>query len=409
MKSLLFISLFVPVLAFGFGPHVPLDLSIEETQKLWETRKGQKDTQTEPHIQKAIKGGEILNKWLAKINENRRSDNQLRLTSSNSRGSGIPINKPGKYGPKTLKADLEKVLAESPKEMLDVIYNGKEITGKNPITDELFIQHGRKISRLYQYAVRWETVIKPWMSYFKQNKRRDVRGFYYLEREENLKEKLDNFSNLSNEDQKRLGGYLKQTCINNNVSKNICNSRFKRALKKKALYEFKVEHWQGAKKNWDSFFKISNPRKDVKWDSSTPNTMKVIFKDPKNERIANWLKENIEDEFQTDTWQMEFNFVKGGLGVAYLKFKPNVTPHVTGGNIIVMDANASIEEYSVQWTIRHEYGHILRLPDCYIEFYDEEEELAVNYQFDVTDLMCSRSGDFNKRIYDELKRVYYKK
>ena len=49
-----------------------------------------------------------------------------------------------------------------------------------------------------------------------------------------------------------------------------------------------------------------------------------------------------------------------------------MTPHVNrlGGNVIVMDAAASIEVYAIRWAIRHEYGHVLGLPDCYFEFYD---------------------------------------
>lgn len=73
-----------------------------------------------------------------------------------------------------------------------------------------------------------------------------------------------------------------------------------------------------------------------------------------------------------------------------------------------MDSNTDIQEYGVRWTIRHEFGHILRLPDCYTEFYDTKEQVMVNYQLDTTDLMCSRAGLMNERIYQELKKHYQK-
>ena len=79
-----------------------------------------------------------------------------------------------------------------------------------------------------------------------------------------------------------------------------------------------------------------------------------------------------------------------------------------GGNQIVMDSNQPIEEYESQWTIRHEFGHVLGLPDCYHEFYDTNLEAYVNYQLDVTDLMCSRAGNMKERIYTELKKAYGK-
>lgn len=413
MKYIFALGLFAPFMLFAGGPHLELDLSFEESQKLWKEHKvnskykNLKESKTEPHIAKAIAGGETLGQWLKKINENRRSDNQLLLTSSSSRGSGIPIDKPSKYGPKTIKTRLEKILSEAPKEILEVIYNSASMPNKNPVTDEVFIEHGRKISRLYQTAVRWETTIKKWLPWYKKNQRRDVRGFYYLNKETDLNQKLGGFKNLSAEEQKSIKSHLVKLCLNDGASSEKCKKALKKSVRKNKLVKFKDKYWASAIKNWNSFWEIASPRKDVVWNSTSPNTMKVTFKDPKNETISQWLKENIEDEFKTDTWQLEFNLKKGGLGISHLKFKPGVTPHVTGGNTIVMDANSSIEEYSVKWTIRHEYGHILRLPDCYVEFYDEEEQVAVNYQLDVTDLMCSRSGDFNKRIYDELKKVYY--
>jgi hypothetical protein len=73
-----------------------------------------------------------------------------------------------------------------------------------------------------------------------------------------------------------------------------------------------------------------------------------------------------------------------------------------------MDSNQPIEEYESQWTIRHEFGHVLGLPDCYHEFYDVNARAYVNYQLDITDLMCSRAGNMNERIYKELKEAYEK-
>jgi hypothetical protein len=72
-----------------------------------------------------------------------------------------------------------------------------------------------------------------------------------------------------------------------------------------------------------------------------------------------------------------------------------------------MDGNRNIDEYSARWTIRHEYGHVLGFPDCYLEFYDVETETMINYQLDITDLMCSRRGAFKVNHFDQLKAAYF--
>jgi hypothetical protein len=75
---------------------------------------------------------------------------------------------------------------------------------------------------------------------------------------------------------------------------------------------------------------------------------------------------------------------------------------------ITMDSTSSMDEWDVQWTIRHEFGHSLGLPDCYVEFYDDNEQAMVNYQLDTTNLMCSRRGELQQIHVDELKKAYYR-
>jgi len=106
------------------------------------------------------------------------------------------------------------------------------------------------------------------------------------------------------------------------------------------------------------------------------------------------------------SWQLRLDFVKvQGPRTPFVVFEPGITPHVSFPGIY-MDSNAPLTEYDVQWTIRHEFGHVLGLPDCYMEFYDTDIEAMVSYQLDVTNLMCSRRGHIQQTHYDELKRIY---
>ena len=93
---------------------------------------------------------------------------------------------------------------------------------------------------------------------------------------------------------------------------------------------------------------------------------------------------------------------------SFLVFEDGAVPHVNqvGGNTITLDANTPTDEYSVQWTLRHEFGHLLGFKDCYLEFYDHVEKQFVNYQLDLTDIMCSEAGNFTAHHSSELRRVY---
>jgi len=255
--------------------------------------------------------------------------------------------------------------------------------------------------------------MKPWLSQMAQRRVRDVRGYYYLKNLKDLDYQLENIEIFTTDEINKTILALEQICINTEGLEDDCDKAVDKAYQTKSLKKFKDKYWNNAIRNWNVFFKIFSPRKDIVWKESAPGVMNVVFKDPKNPIIANWLKENVEDEFQLQNknWGLELTFIKGRLGkrTAYLEFQPNVTPHVTGGNVIVMDSNTPLEEYNVKWTIRHEFGHILSLPDCYHEFYVKEKNVMINYQLDTTDLMCSRAGQMNDRIYEELKKAYLKK
>lgn len=391
---------------------LPLDMTMKEYQKhlqsLVRTKSARLDKQNVA-IQKSIDAGTRLLDWINLVNKNRDQAHKVRLTSKGG-SRGIPIENPSEYGPKVIEIKLDKLLQNIPLKLKNVLFLNGDMSSKLPVSDDVFIKWGRKLSSLYQTSIRW-TSLSRWLGYYSQRKRRDVRGFYHLKNWKNLEDDLSGFDTLSSKNQNLLKEYLYGLCLNNNKLESFCQRELQTAVLNNDLVSFKDKFWIGGENTWKSFFEISRPRRDVNWSSKYPDTMEVVFKKPKNDKIAKWLKENVEDEFRLEElgFQLKMKFIEGKYGTSHLEFKPNVTPHVTGGDKIVMDAKTDIEEYGVRWTIRHEYGHILRIPDCYHEFYDSEKELMINYQLDVTDLMCSRAGKMNERIYKELKRAYLKK
>jgi len=410
MKKLFLISTFLILTISAYAaPDLPLEMSFQEYQEYYKSFSSIKsDEPTDNNVKQSITGGQKMNAWLGKINANRSDDNKVRLTSK-SYQRGIPVDKPSKYGPSTIEKRLNDLKKNMPKNLFSIIYGLKEILNHPNGSDEDFIKWARKSSDLYQTAVRWSGSQR-WLSHYEKRRVKDVRGYYYLKDLKDLDYQLKNFKTLSIEQQEKLKEALFGICLNDIKRDKRCRKNIINAAKKNTLTSFKKRYWAAAVANWHTFWRISNPRNDVKWPSSNLSEMRITFKDPKNALIANWLRDNIEDEFKfaPENWNLKMDFVSSGLGTAYLEFKANVTPHVSGGNKVVMDKNTDIEEYSVKWTIRHEYGHILRLPDCYFEFYDKTRKLMINYQLDVSDLMCSRAGFMNERIYKELKRVYFK-
>lgn len=405
----LILCLFISFNAFAL-PHIPLDLTFEESQKwLQEIQKQNLKMKYEPFVKESIDGGEKLSNWIKLINANRDPQNVIRLTSPETQRR-IPIEAPSIYGPSTIDTRYNNLIQTIPAYLKNIIYGQGNITETIKIADAEFIKWGRLVSGLYQTAVRW-TGMKPFLAQMTRRRENDVRGYYYLKNLENLDYKLENFELSTADEQDKILEALETLCINTAGLDDGCDKEVARANSKNELLKLKNRYWNNGARNWKRFFTIYSPRKDVEWKQSAPGVMKVVFKDPKKPEIAQWLKENVEDEFKlkAEGWQLEMNYIRGRWGTARLEFRPNVTPHVTGGNKIVMDANTALEEYNVRWTIRHEFGHILRLPDCYHEFYLPKENLMINYQLDTTDLMCSRAGQMNERIYNELKRVYLKK
>ena len=387
--------------------HLEIELSSKESHNKWieHTQTNFTNSGMSSSIEMATSAGIRLHEWLDVLNSTRK-DNPIKLTSSKTR-KGYPIENPKIYSPTIVQNRITELLSEFPPSMKEIIFEGSDFSAELPeeLTEETFIKKAYLLDRIYQAAVRWETVMKPSMRYYKSRLWQDVRGIYGLKKLENLVDKLENFDSQTDEVKSIINYGLKGICVNNRIKASRCETIVNSDTPRISLYKRYIDR---AERNWQSFFKLQNPRRDVVWESE--NEMKVTFADPKDERIASFLKDNIEDEFRFGDWRLSMEFVPLSWGVSRLEFKSGVTPHVNklGGNIITMDKAASIDEYDIQWTIRHEYGHVIGLPDCYFEFYDEQNQMGVSYQIDTTDLMCSRAGNFNERLYKELKSNYYR-
>jgi hypothetical protein len=345
--------------------------------------------------------------WLTFINSRRDSQNKLELSTPETQ-QGIPITSP-RISNRTMIADGWEGLKETLSSVVyDVLINQKSFTTDLGVSDEQFLREIRSVDHYYQRASRW-LLQEPYLDMYARESIYDVRGYYYLQQEPDLAEKLNVFDTLTEAKRNDLRTWLVMECVNATSIKSTCEADFNTAVQSHKVLEYHQQYVILAQDMWDSFFRIDAFRNDVTWTSQQPNKMVIPFRDPQAPAVSAWLSDNIQDEFRWGGWALNLSFQPNGDdSMTHIVFKEGATPHVNelAGSEITMDGNRHINEYSSRWTIRHEYGHVLGLPDCYIEFYDREAEVMINYQLDITNLMCSRRGKFQQKHFDELKRVY---
>jgi hypothetical protein len=388
-------------------PHLDLEMSSEEYRHhLKHLSKNKTLAADDPAITASLKLGERLSKWIAKINGSRPADAGIRLTSPQTR-RGIPIDAPSIYSPSIIKTGAQKILSELPEAMKFVITSDIELPTSTGLDDETFIKHARLLDRNYQSAARYKSV-NAYRGEYEAAASEDVRGYFYLKQNNISAESLKDVAGIPADQVAPIKAALTKICFNKERDYENCENKLEKAFKSNTLGAFFTKYFSTAQKIWNNFFVIpaNAVRSDVNWSGTV---MTVPFNTPSIAKFVPYLQVNIEDEFRFADWALKMNFGTFGDGPR-LVFQPGVVPHVNGlgGNQIVMDSNQPIEEYESQWTIRHEFGHVLGLPDCYHEFYDTNLEAYVNYQLDISDLMCSRAGNMKERIYTELKKAYGK-
>jgi hypothetical protein len=353
------------------------------------------------YVEMMIKAGTQNMSWLKYMNEDR--PDKIALTKPGEL-TAYPIETPSVYSPATIEKSYKDLIAQVPENMRKIIFEGAEFTKEPGLALEDYIKWAKKVDRAYQTASRWK-LISPSLYWYTQNAVNDVRGYYYLGKEENLQQKLTGWAQLSNDDQTRLGNWLVQVCTNVVQNKSACQQNLMSATAQNKVAEYYAQYNPGSKELWDGYFNLEASRQDFVWTHANENLLTVPFHSTEA-KVQDYLKTNIEDEWKWNDWQLRLNFTDDAD--IHVIFVPGATPHVDGinGNTITMDDNAPLTEWDVQWTIRHEFGHVVGFPDCYVEFYDEDAQQMVNYQLDITNLMCSRKGKFKQVHYDEMRKKY---
>jgi hypothetical protein len=419
----IFIGLFVGSLAHAHtsavqegadAPHLELELDSRTYRKLLEqpTTGLRLHNQVTPlaDLSDLIALGKRNLDFLDHLNSKRPADQKLQLTSP-ALQPGYPIDAPKESSPRILRERLAQLRSEIPAELRQVLLEGAAFPDHINLDDITYLTWARRLDGIYQGASRW-TLQEPYLAAYRARSTKDVRGFYALKSLPDWRDTLARWEALSETEKSLFRPSLLGICANSLQDWSVCRTEMRRAETGRTVLNFVERHWSKAQELWDSYFKLGGRRSDITWRRDQPLLAMIPFKDPRDSSVKNWLLSNIEDEWRWLGWQLRLNFQSNntGWGTTEVRFVPGATPNVNGlgGSIITMDANQNLEEYGTRWTIRHEFGHVLGLPDCYIEFYDDTKEVMVSYQLDLDNLMCSRRGKIQQIHFDELKRAYFR-
>lgn len=412
MKSLILIAVLASSTVFA-RPHLDLEMTSKEylhhLSKMPKKSNKNKFNSEDLQIERFLAIGKRNLQWVDFVNSTRSPENRLSLSSPATQ-AGNPVSNPRTYNFRIIKDKWDILIALLPKPLKKVVIEGAPFTADIGVTDREFIEWLFQVDSAYQIAARYKMML-PWKEEMKQGVAQDVRGYVNLITEENLDEKLQNWEALPEMTKTRFTRDLGMICLNSGKDRASCSQELSEAIQNSSLVIFKSNYLANGKAVYDAFFNILGSRPDGVWTSADPNTLTFPFANPKNDTILDFLKVNIEEEWQWNGWKLILNFVESeDPNMTHIVFEEGATPHVESapGSIITMDANTPLSEYDVQWTIRHEYGHVIGFPDCYHEFYDEAQEAFVSYQLDVTNLMCSRRGKLLETHYDELKKAYFR-
>jgi hypothetical protein len=393
----------------------PLELELESAEyrsllsqqgnRAWLLSEG---TALEHPLADLIRLGERNLELLAHLNRNRPENQKLALTSP-ALQPGYPMDAPKESSPRIVRAREQELRSSVPAELVSILWGAAPFPTSLLLTDEEYLLWARRVDGVYQGASRW-ILQEPYLEAYAQRQARDIRGYAFLMAESRRREILSNWATESEEQRARFRPWLIGLCLNSGSSASACGALLRSAEGENRVLAWAESLLPRAERIWKSYFELGGRRSDVRWDRRRPEWMILPFKDPADEAIRRFLVENIEEEFRLNGWALRLDFGGWSWNTAEVVFVPGATPHVNGlgGNRITMDANQSLTEYGTRWTIRHEFGHVLGLPDCYIEFYDSEREVMVSYQLDLSNLMCSRRGKFQALHFEELKKAYFR-
>lgn len=322
----------------------------------------------------------------------------------------LTIEKPEIFGPEILVARFEAWRSAAPASVLTVLEGDGEPPARAPrgLSATLGELHG-----IYLRAQRWEA-FAPDRGDLTLKAADDLRGYYRLGKTRDLEAKLRNFAGLPEAERAELREDLRGLCRNKYRAASLCGPALDARIEKDAV-AVHAELAPAAQALWDARFAIprENRRGDLKVLREGDLTVfELPFRDPEDETVWNFVRDTVERAWRGPGWELRLKKIPvREIGYffgkpASIEFQPDVIAKVLSGRRIILDAKEALTDEDAIRTLRHEFGHVLGFPDCYLEFFDVGANALVNYQLDAGNIMCSKTGRVTRSHFEKLLEAY---
>lgn len=394
--------------ALLWGVLLHSQLSLASPMGLW-VDDGSISASQSPGLGTYIDAGRRSAQWLARVNSKRDESRFLELWEAGS----IPPSKPLYYNSELLLkrcAEAKKRLSPSVRE---VLFSKAQIPDSVPasISDEIFLRDIKRMESCYQTAIRWLSLV-PQLELERAKAWLDMRGLLELEKRSDLKFIFENWGSTPVELRNLITASVIGVCRNATRSMNGCDSAAYAAASAGRLGELYASHLSGARRLWNSYFQVKSPLASVRWSKQKPGVVIVPFR-KSNSAIERFLSMNIEEEWAIDGFQLRLEFVSGAAvfrSMGGFAQKPGIVPHVARRRqirpTIHLDSDIPLNTRYSREVVRHEFGHVLGFPDCYVEFFDTTQQAMIYYELDEQNLMCSRNGRVLPLHFKALRRAH---
>lgn len=358
------------------------------------------------NLLKILAVGKRAVQWFEKVNSTRPADQKMDLDQKGA-AKGTSINAPSTTNAQILIDRYNKLMKETTPLITTVVDSTTELPTTAPLSDEEFVKTIRLFDVLYQHTVRWSGS-QQYMKWYIKRSQWDVRGYLFLKNTPDLENKLNNWKSLTSEEKTNFRFWIQGLCHNSGADESDCESQIDEALSKNQASSIYLQFNKFGEAMYKSFFKVEETRSEIYWNEEKTKLYSP-FLTPERTDIKDWLSTNIQDEWKGIGFNLLLDFkATSEKIIPHIEFQSGVTAHVNdiAGDTITMDGDYSISNYAQRWTIRHEYGHVLGFPDCYLEFFDVNQKAMIYYEIDIDNLMCSRHGNLKAEHITELRNAY---